>query len=186
MVRKRKGAGYARLPKTLFKAMSAFTKSKYSMSLQNDSDKKRYEEKLDLLGCCEDPYLLLDQKSRVRSTECVEWIHWPNVSYADIYNYLINTPHEMLKAYKSMDGCNFFVNGWVSNIVVTQIEGRQHYLYADTVKHSQTLSAIPLKVWVGYKSNGEVVAAHCTCWQELEKPALTLLLYCLLQKPTPK
>ena len=54
------------------------------------------------------------------------------------------------------------MNGWVSNIVVTQIEGRQHYLFAATVKHSQTLPAIPLKVWVGYKSNGEVVAAHCT------------------------
>ena len=69
----------------------------------------------------------------------------------------------MLKAYKSMDGYNFFVNGWVSNIVVTQIEGRHHYLFTAIVKHSQTLSATPLKVWVGCKSNGEVVAAHCTC-----------------------
>lgn len=62
-----------------------------------------------------------------------------------------------------MDGYNFFVNGWVSNIVVTQIEGREHYLFTATVKHSQTLSATPLKVWVGCKSSGEVVAAHCTC-----------------------
>ena len=69
----------------------------------------------------------------------------------------------MLKAYKSMDGYNFFVNGWVSNIGVTQIEGRHHYLFTATVKHSQTLSATPLKVWVGCKLNGEVVAAHCTC-----------------------
>ena len=97
----------------------------------------------------------------------MEWIDWPSVSYADIYNYLINTPseytHEKLKAYKSMDGYNFFVNGWVSNVVVTQVEGRQHYLFTATVKHSQILSATPLKVWVGCKSNGEVVAAHCTC-----------------------
>ena len=98
----------------------------------------------------------------------VEWIDWPSVSYADIYNYMINTPseytHEMLKAYKSIDGYNFFVNGWVSNIVVTQIEGRHHYLFTATVKHSQTKSATPLKVWVGCKLNGEVVAAaHCTC-----------------------
>jgi len=144
-------------------AMSAFTKSKYFMSLQNDTD-SRYEEKLELLGCCEDPYLPLEQKGRVRSNGYVEWIDWPSVSYADIYNYLINTPseytHEMLKA---MDGYNFFVNGRVSNIVVTQIEGRQQYLFTATVKHSQTLSATPLKVWVGYKSNGEVMAADCTC-----------------------
>ena len=69
----------------------------------------------------------------------------------------------MLKAYKSIDGYNFFVNGWVSNIVVTQIEGRHHYHFTAIVKHSQTLSATPLKVWVGCKSNGEVVTAHCTC-----------------------
>ena len=147
--------------------MSGFIKSKYFTSIQNDTDRRRYEEKLVLLGCGEDPYFPLEQKGRVRSSECVEWIDWPSVSYADIYNYLINTPseytHEMLKAYKSMDGYNFFVNGWVSNVVVTQIEGRQHYLFTATVKHSQTLSATPLKVWVGCKSNGEVVAAHCTC-----------------------
>ena len=147
--------------------MSGFTKSKYFTSIQNDTDRRRYEEKLALLGCGEDPYLPLEQKGLVRSSECVEWIDWPSVSYADIYNYLINTPseytHEMLKAYKSMDGYNFFVNGWVSNVVVTQIEGRQHYLFTATVKHSQTLSATPLKVWVGCKSNGEVVAARCTC-----------------------
>ena len=134
--------------------MSGFTKSKYFTSIQNDTDRRQYEEKLALLGCGEDPYLPLEQKGLVRSSECVEWIDWPSISYADIYNYLIN---------KSMDGYNFFVNGWVSNVVVTQIEGRQHYLFTATVKHSQTLSATPLKVWVGCKSNGEVVAAHCTC-----------------------
>ena len=149
--------------------MSGVTKSKYFTSLQNDIDRRRYKEKLQLLGCSEDPYFTLEQKGRVcNSGDCMlEWIDWPSVSYADIYNYLINTPseytHEMLKAYKSMDGYNFYVNGWVSNIVVTQVEGKQHYLFIATVKHSQTLSATPLKVWVGCKSNGEVVAAHCTC-----------------------
>ena len=45
----------------------------------------------------------------------------------DIYNYLINTPseysyiatREMLKAYKSTDSYNLFVNGWVSKSIVT-------------------------------------------------------------------
>lgn len=31
------------------------------------------------------------------------------------------------------------------------------------VKHSQTLSATPLKVWVVFKLDGEVIRAHCTC-----------------------
>ena len=69
----------------------------------------------------------------------------------------------MLKAYKSMDGYNFFVNGWVSGILVTLIEGSHKYLFTATVKHSQTLSASPLKVWMCCKSSGEVVTAHCTC-----------------------
>ena len=93
---------------------------------------------------------------------------------------------EMLKAYKTMDGYNFFVNGWVSNIVVTQIDGRQQYHFTATVKHSQTLSATPLKVWVGCKSMERCWQGIVLAWPELEKPALTSLLYCLLLKPTPK
>ena len=30
------------------------------------------------------------------------------------------------------------------------------------VKHSHTLSATPLKVWVAFKLYGEVISAHCT------------------------
>ena len=48
-----------------------------------------------------------------------EWINgpslWPPVHYGDISNYLVNTPGqytvESLRAYKSLDGYNFFVSG---------------------------------------------------------------------------
>lgn len=68
--------------------MSGVTKSKYFTSLQNDSDRRQYEEKLGLLGCSEDPYFTLEQKGRARNSgDCMlEWIDWPSVSYADIYN----------------------------------------------------------------------------------------------------
>jgi len=48
-------------------SMSGFTKSKYYTSLQNDTDRRRYEEKLELLGCCEDPYFPLEQKGLARA-----------------------------------------------------------------------------------------------------------------------
>ena len=55
------------------------------------------------------------------------------------------------------------MNGWISNILVTMIDGSNKFIYTATVKHSQTLSASPLKVWVCCKLDGEVMAAHCTC-----------------------
>jgi len=129
-------------------AACGFTQSKYFKDLENGDDRRRYEDKIQLLGCCEDPHCRLERKESSRSG-CVEWIDWLSVSYADIYNYLINTSskytHDMLKAYKNSDGYNFFVNGWVSNILVSLIEGSQYFLFTATVKHSQTLSAPPLK-----------------------------------------
>lgn len=56
------------------------------------------------------------------SVSGLQWYGWPDVTYPDIYNYLIITPsfctHEQLKAYRSMDGYNFFSSGWVSNLTV--------------------------------------------------------------------
>ena len=62
---------------------------------------------------------------------------WLKVEYPDIYNYFINTfdnyfdnyllntrcPYtkEKLKAYKSMEGYKYLVDGWVSKVLVYQI-----------------------------------------------------------------
>ena len=76
-----------------------------------------YQQKVSLVGCLEDLYCQLEWPGGQCSKSQVEWMEWPSVAYADIYNYLINTvskyTHEMLKAYKSIVSYNFFVNGWV-------------------------------------------------------------------------
>ena len=93
---------------------------------------------------------------------------WPDVVHGDIYSYLILMPgmtHEQLKAYKSLEGYNQFVNGWVSGVTVLIVPHSRPrvYLFTATVKHSQALSASPLKVWCGIKQSGEILCAHCTC-----------------------
>ena len=72
-----------------------------------------------------DPYLRMEKKlSGGDVSASIEWMNWPDVSYADIYNYLILSPgftHEQLKAYKSLEGYNHFVDGWISSIKVSVV-----------------------------------------------------------------
>ena len=140
--------------------------SSYYCSLDNAS-KERYMDKLRLISKI-DPYLRMERRSKKSLPDELEWSKWPDVSYADIYNYLIlslGMSHEKLKAFKSLEGYNQFINGWVSSLVVTIVPSTKPniYLFTAQVKHSQRLSDAPLKVWLAIKENGEVVCAHCNC-----------------------
>ena len=96
-----------------------------------------YNAKLALLGGIQDPYL----HPTPTSDSIVEWQHWPEVEYADIYNYLVATPsaytQDQLKAYKSLDAYNFFANGWVANVLVASVPRVGSYLIRAKVRHSQ-------------------------------------------------
>ena len=79
------------------------------MNLESE-DKKRYKEKLTLSNgkLLPDPSVLdVGWKGEVRRL--------PDLCFADIFNYLINTPsdytEENLKAYRSLEVYNFFVCG---------------------------------------------------------------------------
>ena len=119
----------------------------------------------------EDPYCLFENRSRQFAAsdirQCVEWIQWLDVTYGNIYNYLILTPsYKQLKAYKSLDGYNSFANGWVSDVQVTNATGANRlsiFIFIALVRHSQTLTLPPLKVWIATYSSGELMCARCTC-----------------------
>ena len=140
--------------------------SEYYTALPADAQ-RRYKEKLRLVGNIDDPYLLWESSERNRSRP-VEWYNWPDVEYPDIYNYLIETPSlytkESLKAYKSLSGYRLYSDGWISKVnVYTAGDNPDFFLGTGLVRHSQSISATPLKPWVGMKKNGCIVAAHCTC-----------------------
>ena len=67
-----------------------------------------------------------------------------------------------------MEGYKYFVDGWVSKVLVHHIppgsgEEKQVAIVSASVKHSQRLSSTPLKVWVAAEMLGTVLCAHCTC-----------------------
>ena len=127
--------------------MSTYTYSKFFSELKDEDVIKRYKEKLKLVDYSEDPFCLLETKTSTNA-DILDWHQWPDVLYADIYNYLIGTTseytHEHLKAYKSLGGYNYFVNGWINNLSVRKSNGKpNYYLFTATVKHSQSLSNPP-------------------------------------------
>ena len=147
--------------------------------LQLDSlGKTRYKEKLKMLKLCTDPYLV------DKNTWSTEKSLFPSVEFPDIFVYLINSPSpytkEALKAYKSTEAWSYFVAGFVTEVMLLKITEDSHIitakvytfiecsaivviLYFLQVKHSQKMNSPPLLPWIGLKSNGTIICAHCNC-----------------------
>ena len=88
--------------------------------------------------------------------------------------------HEQLKSYKSLDGYNQYMNGWVSDIVstVSTANGCKVYLFTAFVKRSQSISLPSLKTWAAIKQYWVklyVFTAHV--WRALVRHAPILQLY---------
>jgi len=91
-------------------------KPKYIDSLDTIT-KARYNEKVKLIGGI-DPYQV-EAKSWTDNVKL-----FPDISYPDIVNYLVNTKSaytlDDLKAYKSLESYNYFVSGWVKDVSVIE------------------------------------------------------------------
>ena len=82
--------------------LSSRVVSEYYQQLTGTA-RKRYDEKLDMIGVLCDPYA---------KTNPAPWLTesttWPEVEYPDVYNYLVSTPSpytkQEMKAYKSLEG----------------------------------------------------------------------------------
>ncbi|XP_014661478.1 PREDICTED: uncharacterized protein LOC106804701 isoform X2 [Priapulus caudatus] len=123
--------------------------------------KQRYVVKI---GCVDaDPYAIC--RSECKSVLDCESNELPDVEYPDIYHYLINTPGgfsgQCMKAYKSLDAYNYFISGWVRELLVS-VKGSK-FVILSKVLHSQRLSEPPLQVWVICEKDGCVVCGHCNC-----------------------
>ena len=81
-------------------------------------DLKRYKSKIALIGF--DPYELT-------SDDCSDDVAlWPKITYNDRLDYFVHQTNfvskESMKAFKSLEGHNFFTSGFVSTPVVKEVD----------------------------------------------------------------
>ena len=90
--------------------------SEYCNSLSGPA-KARYKDKVDICGF--DPYSLKNSDFEDDPERL------PTVKYPDIFNYFVLqtswVTKQQMKAYKSLEACNFFVSGWVSKLQRKQV-----------------------------------------------------------------
>ncbi|KAH7973215.1 hypothetical protein HPB52_023173 [Rhipicephalus sanguineus] len=83
----------------------------------------RYRAKIEMCDGI-DPYELRISKEDASDVDLL-----PAVTHGDIVNYLVlSTSHvtlQQMKAYKSLDGHNYFTSGWVKSIAAKQLPSQR-------------------------------------------------------------
>ncbi|XP_033754238.1 uncharacterized protein LOC117337378 [Pecten maximus] len=117
----------------------------------------RYAQKTKDIGV--DPYEVPKQKFNS------DHKNLPAIVYIDILNYLVTSTsaytYEQLRAFKSLDAYNQFVNGWVTD--VKSLAANDKVLVTGRVRHSQRMNDTPLRPWVIASPSGIIDCAHCDC-----------------------
>ena len=93
----------------------------------------------------------------------------PDISFADIYMYVIHTPseftHEKLRAHKSLDAYQFFVCGHVHDIGLKKVKDQDFYFLRSSTLPSQRQGQKEhsYQVWIALHEKGWILTANCTC-----------------------
>ena len=141
---------------TYVNKLDSTARARYKFKLSYDNEK----------NCLPDPYTLPN------------WINnpseWPDLSFGDIYIYLIETPSQFdkksLKAYKSLEAFNYFISGHGKTIWYHPVSERSPFCFikADVIP-SQRISQ-KQNPWVClHKDDGSVKTGHCDCMARLEE-----------------
>ncbi|RDD42711.1 hypothetical protein TrispH2_006575 [Trichoplax sp. H2] len=124
----------------------------------NPSSLARYIEKTKLIDGA-DPYRIMKDQWSTDDKDL------PDITYPDIVNYLVTTESsytlEDLKDYRSLQSYNYFVSGWVSDVMHCTINDRS--IIIAKVQRSLNVKAAPFLPWIITESNGVIRATHCNC-----------------------
>jgi hypothetical protein len=103
----------------------------------------------------------------------VDVSQWPEVSYPDIVNYLVNTKSAELKAYKSLQSYNYFISGFVLEIGHPSVNGKSVARQGETFTENER---VPLLPWIIAEENGLSLMVIVRVWQALVRSVHTLVL----------
>ena len=123
--------------------------------------KDRYLDKLKVMGLEEgdDPYA-----NDGRFVD--DMTLWPPVEYGHIFCYFIQRPgvytQQQLIQWKSLEAYNYFKSGHVREVGVWVTNKTSCFLMTK-VNPSQSSPDPPHHAWIGVKSDGQIITAHCTC-----------------------
>ena len=137
-------------------------RSDYYFDLHGNG-KSRYEEKLVAIDLPIDLFSIQEDEFELSK----DFTKRPDISYADIFEYLINFPSiytkKSLKAYKSLESDKYVLSGLVFDIQVKRINNG-NYLIRAKIRHGQSMfTKTPNKAWICVKGDGEILHEHCSC-----------------------
>ena len=101
----------------------------YLMAHLNETEGQRYLEKTLIIGC--DPYLLTSTLfCPLKSAK-----HLPQLSFLDIYIYLVHNPSPYTGDFKSTNAHQYAVAGWVNDTKIWHLETKNMYVITGHVSN---------------------------------------------------
>ena len=80
-----------------------------------------------------------------------------------------------------MDEYKYAMNGWIENVEVMATPAYPStILLCARIRHSQSITATPLKLWVVVEQSGVVVCAHCDCMAGLAEACSRIYIAAVL------